>query len=83
VQNAVDQAEAAAAVIAGGNDPYAPKPWFWSDQYDVKLQIAVFNLGYDETLLRPGTREGAHSVWYFSRRVGENRFVGVGPGFQQ
>lgn len=65
VQNAVDQAEAAAAVIAGGDVPYDPKPWFWSDQYDVKLQIAGFNLGYDETLLRPGAREGAHSVWYF------------------
>ncbi|KZS54478.1 pyridine nucleotide-disulfide oxidoreductase [Rhizobium anhuiense] len=65
VQNAVDQAEAAAAVIAGGSEPYEPKPWFWSDQYDVKLQIAGFNLGYDETLLRPGAREGAHSVWYF------------------
>lgn len=65
VQNAVDQADAAAAVIAGGNAPYEPKPWFWSDQYDVKLQIAGFNLGYDETLLRPGAREGAHSIWYF------------------
>ena len=65
VQNAVDQADAAAAVIAGGNAPYEPNPWFWSDQYDVKLQIAGFNLGYDETLLRPGAREGAHSIWYF------------------
>ncbi|TCU11091.1 NAD(P)/FAD-dependent oxidoreductase [Rhizobium sullae] len=65
VQNAVDQADAAAAVIAGGHAPYEPKPWFWSDQYDVKLQIAGFNLGYDETLLRPGVREGAHSIWYF------------------
>jgi len=65
VQNAVDQADAAAAVIAGGNTPYDPKPWFWSDQYDVKLQIAGFNLGYDQTLLRPGAREGAHSIWYF------------------
>lgn len=65
VQNAVDQAEAVAAVLAGGNEPYRPKPWFWSDQYDVKLQIAGFNLGYDETLSRPGAREGSLSVWYF------------------
>ena len=65
VQNAVDQAEAAAAIIAGGNTPYEPKPWFWSDQYDVKLQIAGFNMGYDETVLRHGAREGAASVWYF------------------
>ncbi len=67
VQNAVDQADAAAAVIAGGSAAYDPKPWFWSDQYDVKLQIAGFNLGYDETLLRPGAREGAHSIWYFRK----------------
>ncbi|TXI02096.1 MAG: pyridine nucleotide-disulfide oxidoreductase [Rhizobium sp.] len=65
VQNAVDQAEAIAAVIAGGDTPYKPQPWFWSDQYDVKLQIAGFNLGYDEVLVRPGGREGSHSVWYF------------------
>jgi 3-phenylpropionate/trans-cinnamate dioxygenase ferredoxin reductase subunit len=69
VQNAVDQAETVAAVLAGGSDPYRPKPWFWSDQYDVKLQIAGFNLGYDETVLRPGAREGSLSVWYF--RAGE------------
>lgn len=67
VQNAVDQADAAAAVMAGGDRPYEAKPWFWSDQYDVKLQIAGFNLGYDETLVRPGAREGSLSVWYFRR----------------
>lgn len=67
VQNAVDQAEAVAATIAGGLDEYDPKPWFWSDQYDVKLQIAGFNLGFDETLLRAGGKEGAFSVWYFQK----------------
>lgn len=65
VQNAVDQAESVAATLAGGSEAYSPKPWFWSDQYDVKLQIAGFNQGYDETLVRPGTREGAVSIWYF------------------
>jgi len=69
VQNGVDQAEAAAVIIAGGSEPYEPKPWFWSDQYDVKLQIAGFNLGYDETVLRHGTREGSASVWYFRKGV--------------
>ncbi|NTF31332.1 NAD(P)/FAD-dependent oxidoreductase [Rhizobium skierniewicense] len=73
VQNAVDQAEAAASVLAGEEQPYQPKPWFWSDQYDVKLQIAGFNQGYDETLVRPGQREGSHSVWYFKH----GRFVAV------
>ncbi|SCX25115.1 Ferredoxin-NAD(P)(+) reductase fdr [Agrobacterium sp. DSM 25558] len=73
VQNAVDQAEAAAIILAGDEQPYQPKPWFWSDQYDVKLQIAGFNMGYDETLLRPGQREGSHSVWYFR----QGRFIAV------
>ncbi|MGN7291769.1 NAD(P)/FAD-dependent oxidoreductase [Rhizobium sp. SAFR-030] len=73
VQNAVDQADAAASVIAGGAEPYRPKPWFWSDQYDVKLQIAGFNLGYDETVTRPGSREGSLSVWYFR----QGRFIAV------
>jgi 3-phenylpropionate/trans-cinnamate dioxygenase ferredoxin reductase subunit len=65
VQNAVDQAEAVAALLAGGEAPYHPNPWFWSDQYDVKLQIAGFGLGHDETIVRKGQREGSVSVWYF------------------
>ena len=67
VQNAVDQAESVAATLTGSIEPYEAKPWFWSDQYDVKLQIAGFNLGYDETLVRPGAREGAVSIWYFKQ----------------
>lgn len=66
VQNAVDQAEAVAALLAGGEAPYDPKPWFWSDQYDVKLQIAGFGHGHDETVVRKGQREGSVSVWYFT-----------------
>ncbi|WP_311272537.1 MULTISPECIES: FAD-dependent oxidoreductase [unclassified Rhizobium] len=73
VQNAVDQAEAAALVLSGDEKPYQPKPWFWSDQYDVKLQIAGFNAGSDETVLRPGQREGSHSIWYFR----QGRFIAV------
>lgn len=73
VQNAVDQAEAAAFVLSGDEKAYQPKPWFWSDQYDVKLQIAGFNAGYDETVLRPGQREGSHSIWYFR----QGRFIAV------
>ncbi len=73
VQNAIDQAEAAATVMAGEATPYHAKPWFWSDQYDVKLQIAGFNLGFDETLVREGARPGSVSVWYFR----QGRFVAV------
>lgn len=59
VQNAIDQAEAVAANVLGAATPYDPKPWFWSDQYDLKLQIAGLNLGYDRIVARPG------SHWYF------------------
>ena len=65
VPNAIDHGEAVAAVIAGSGEPYLPKPWFWSDQYDVKLQIAGLNEGYDVALSRTGARTGSFSVWYF------------------
>ncbi|TNB48289.1 pyridine nucleotide-disulfide oxidoreductase [Martelella lutilitoris] len=65
VPNAVDQGEAIAAVIAGSDKTYQPEPWFWSDQYDVKLQIAGYNGGYDRVVVREGAREGSKSVWYF------------------
>jgi 3-phenylpropionate/trans-cinnamate dioxygenase ferredoxin reductase component len=47
VQNAIDQAKAAAASILGDPHEYDPVPWFWSDQYDTKLQIAGLAEGYD------------------------------------
>ncbi|WP_374378888.1 NAD(P)/FAD-dependent oxidoreductase [Dongia sp.] len=65
VQNAIDQAEHVAAAILGATQDYDPKPWFWSDQFDIKLQIAGLNRGYDSTVLRPGKRPGTQSVWYF------------------
>ncbi len=63
VPNAIEQAEATAAAMLGGEDEYLAKPWFWSDQYDVKLQIAGLNTGYDNVV----TRESgdATSFWYF------------------
>ncbi len=65
VQNAIDQAENAALSIAGQAEPYAPKPWFWSDQYDVTLQIAGLNMGYDDVILRQGASDASQSVWYY------------------
>lgn len=65
VQNAIDQAEHAARVIMGSEENYLPYPWFWSDQYDAKLQIAGLNTGYDRTVIRPGHRPGGRSIWYF------------------
>ena len=66
VQNAIDQGEAAAANMLGHETVYDPVPWFWSDQYDAKLQIAGLNQGYERTIERKGAREGASSVWYFA-----------------
>jgi 3-phenylpropionate/trans-cinnamate dioxygenase ferredoxin reductase subunit len=51
--------------MLGATEAYDPAPWFWSDQYDVKLQIAGLNRGYDETVVRPGKRPGSQSVWYY------------------
>lgn len=65
VQNAIDQAECVAANMLGAGVPYAPVPWFWSDQYDVKLQIAGLNTGYDRVVLRPGSHPGSRSHWYY------------------
>jgi len=66
VQNAIDQAECAADNILGFKRSYQPFPWFWSDQYDVKLQIAGLNRGFDTVITRIGEREGAMSHFYFS-----------------
>ena len=65
VQNAIEQAEHAAAAMLGASELYDPTPWFWSDQYDVKLQIAGLNRGYDRVVTRAGKRPGSHSVWYY------------------
>ena len=65
VQNANDQAAVAAHTVAGQDKPYAALPWFWSDQYDCKLQIAGLNLGYDDAVVRPGKTERSRSVWYY------------------
>lgn len=64
VGNAIDQAEAVAANILGTNAPYTAQPWFWSDQYDCKLQIAGLNTGYDRIVTR-GPEGDAVSFWYF------------------
>lgn len=63
VGNAIDQGELVARNILGANVPYMPKPWFWSDQYDVKLQIAGLSAGHDEVVVREG--DGTRSHWYY------------------
>ncbi|TWI36930.1 NAD(P)/FAD-dependent oxidoreductase [Paracoccus sulfuroxidans] len=66
VQNAIDQAEAVAANMLGAGQDYEPKPWFWSDQYDVKLQIAGLNAGHDRIVARPGASAASLSHWYYA-----------------
>ncbi|MDG1998166.1 MAG: FAD-dependent oxidoreductase [Amylibacter sp.] len=65
VPNAIEQAEVVAENIMGANKEYLAKPWFWSDQYDVKLQIAGLNSGYDTVVTRPGGKESNVSFWYY------------------
>ncbi|PUB15530.1 NAD(P)/FAD-dependent oxidoreductase [Yoonia sediminilitoris] len=65
VGNAIDQAEAVAKNMLGQDQPYVPKPWFWSDQYDCKLQIAGLNMGYTDVYIRKGDAPGVQSHWYY------------------
>ncbi|QDT68506.1 Rhodocoxin reductase [Planctomycetes bacterium MalM25] len=65
VQNANDQAKTVAAALAGEPRPHDALPWFWSDQYDVKLQIAGVSTGYDQLVLRGDPESGPpFSAWY-------------------
>lgn len=64
VGNAIDQGELVAENMLGANKAYEAKPWFWSDQYDTKLQIAGLNTGYDRIVTRKG-EGGAISFWYY------------------
>ncbi|MEY4067558.1 MAG: hypothetical protein RIQ44_770 [Actinomycetota bacterium] len=65
VQNAVDQAKVAARTLLGKREPYHALPWFWSDQADLKLQIAGLSTGYDQTVLRGNPDSDAFSVLYY------------------
>jgi 3-phenylpropionate/trans-cinnamate dioxygenase ferredoxin reductase subunit len=64
VQNAVDQARAAAANICGTAKTYRELPWFWSNQYDLRVQMAGLSQGHDRTLLRGDTAQTSFSVLY-------------------
>ncbi len=67
VGNAIDQAEIVAVNMMGGADAYIPKPWFWSDQFDIKLQIAGLNTGYDRVVVRGEGPSVSH--WYYNGNV--------------
>ena len=65
VQNAVDQAKLAAKSLLGGSDEYRAVPWFWSDQADLKLQMAGLFQGYDQQVVRGNPAEDKFSVLYY------------------
>ncbi len=64
VGNAIDMGELVAENMMGAGKLYVPKPWFWSDQYEVKLQIAGLGTGYTEIVERRSN--GAVSFWYYA-----------------
>ncbi len=64
VPHAIDQAELVAENILGANLSYVPKPWFWSDQYDVKLQITGLNTGFNNVITRSSSEKSV-SFWYY------------------
>jgi 3-phenylpropionate/trans-cinnamate dioxygenase ferredoxin reductase subunit len=64
VHNALEQAKTAAANLCGIDTRYSQVPWFWSDQYDLKLQIAGLSQGYDEVVLRGEPADRSFSCAY-------------------
>jgi 3-phenylpropionate/trans-cinnamate dioxygenase ferredoxin reductase subunit len=64
VQNAHDMAATAARAILGQPEPYAAIPWFWSNQYDLKLQTVGLSVGHDETVVRGDPAGRSFSVLY-------------------
>ncbi len=73
VQNAVDQAKCVARAIMGNPAPYRDVPWFWTDQYEIRFQMAGLAAGYDESVLRGSVENRKFSVFYFK----EGRLLAV------
>ena len=64
VPNALEQARTAAATLCGKPRAYHPVPWFWSDQYDLKLQMVGLSDGYDGFVLRGAMQTRAFTAFY-------------------
>ncbi|MBB6407154.1 NAD(P)/FAD-dependent oxidoreductase [Arthrobacter sp. AZCC_0090] len=73
VQNATDQAKTVAAAILGDARPYTAPPWFWSHQYDTKIQTAGLQTGHETTIIRGNPAESRFSVIYLK----ENEVLAV------
>ena len=67
VQNANDMGTSVAKAICGDPQPYHAFPWFWSNQYDLKLQTAGLSVGYDQTVLRGDPATRSFSVLYLKQ----------------
>jgi 3-phenylpropionate/trans-cinnamate dioxygenase ferredoxin reductase subunit len=67
VDNAVEQAKTAALNICGKPARHEHVPWFWSDQYDLKLQIAGLSTGYDQTVVRGDPDSGKFALYYLAQ----------------
>jgi 3-phenylpropionate/trans-cinnamate dioxygenase ferredoxin reductase component len=65
VQNAVDQAACVARAIVGNRVPYGAVPWFWTDQYDIHLQMAGLPTGFDQVITRGDPETRKFSVFYY------------------
>lgn len=65
VNNATEQGKSVAAALMGQERPFATTPWFWSDQYDKKLQMAGLSAGADQWVVRGDMAAGPFSVYYF------------------
>jgi 3-phenylpropionate/trans-cinnamate dioxygenase ferredoxin reductase subunit len=62
-----------AAAICGKGKPYTAVPWFWTDQFDAKLQTAGLSCGFDKEVLRGDIESGKFSVCYFR----DGRFIAM------
>ena len=69
VNNAMEQARTAAATLLGQEKPYDAVPWFWSDQYDLKLQMVGISEGYDDVVMRGEPSSRSFSLFYLKDGV--------------
>lgn len=82
VQNATDQADVAAATLCGQEASHDSVPWFWSDQFDLKLQMAGAASSYDDVVVRGSAREGGLTVLcYRGDRLVAGECVNAGADF--
>jgi len=73
VQNAVEQAKAGAAALMGRDKPFVAAPWFWSDQYDIKLRAVGRTADHDRVVIRGDMAAPRFSAFYFK----DGRFLGA------